>query len=155
MHLQNSLHLGKGLTGLGDPGTNCLGTVHTGTAAEADNGFTVVCMVKLKRFCHIVCSRVGYCFVIKDIRNAAVCQRLFQTVGKPKLMNACICDDQHILAFFLFQHIGNFLQAADDLRVSVRQKGKCELKHILENSAVYFLYWIHNKISRFLVRFLS
>ena len=101
MNLQDSFHPGKGLAGLCSSGSHCFGTVHTGTAAEADDGFAVVFVIKLQRLSHIFGGRICHCFVIKDIRNAAVYQRLFQTAGKAKLMDSGVCDDQYAFTFFL------------------------------------------------------
>ena len=53
-----------------------------------DNGLTVIFMIKFKCLSHIHSGRICYCFVIKDIGNAAVCQHFFKAVCKTKLMDS-------------------------------------------------------------------
>ena len=138
VHFQDSFHLCKRLMRFGDSGTYCLGAVHTGASAEAYNGLTVIFMIKFKCLSHIHSGRICYCFVIKDIGNAAVCQHFFKAVCKTKLMDSCICNNQHIFTFFLFQHIRNSFQTADDLRISVWKEWKGKFEYILKNPTVYF-----------------
>ena len=72
MHLQDSFHLGQRLIGFNRTGTDCLGTVHAGTAAETDDGITALFMVKLQGFADIDSSRVGNCFIINGIGDAGL-----------------------------------------------------------------------------------
>ena len=72
MHLQDPLHLGQRLIGLDSTGTDCLGTVHAGTAAKTDDGITAFLMVKLQGFADIDSSRVGNCLIINGIGDASL-----------------------------------------------------------------------------------
>ena len=72
MYLQDSLHLSQRLIGFDRTGTDCLCTVHAGTAAETDDGITAFFMVKLQRLADIDSSRVGNCFSINGIGDACL-----------------------------------------------------------------------------------
>ena len=72
MHLQDSLHLSQRLIWFDRTGTDCLGTVHAGTATETDDGITAFFMVKLQRLADIDSSRVGNCFVINGIGDTGL-----------------------------------------------------------------------------------
>ena len=72
MHLQDSLHLSQRLIGFDRTGTDCLGAVHAGTAAETDDGITAFLVVKLQGFADIDSSRVGNCFVINGIGDTGL-----------------------------------------------------------------------------------
>ena len=72
MYLQDSLHLSQRLIGFDRTGTDCLCTVHAGTAAETDDGITALFMVKLQGFADIDSSRVGNCFIINGIGDAGL-----------------------------------------------------------------------------------
>ena len=72
MYLQDSLHLSQRLIGFDRTGTDCLGTVHAGTAAETDDGITAFLMVKLQGFADIDSSWVGNRFIINGIGDACL-----------------------------------------------------------------------------------
>ena len=74
MYLQDSLHFGKGLLRLGNTCSNCLGTVHTGTASKPDDAAAVVCLVHIKRFSDIYSGRIGDSLVVDIIGDLVLCK---------------------------------------------------------------------------------
>ena len=76
MYFEDALHFGQRLVWAGDFYAHSLGSVNTGTAAEADDGGTMAGLIERCRLIHIGGSRIGYSLIINNIGDMILPQSL-------------------------------------------------------------------------------
>ncbi len=122
MDFKDALHLGQGLLRLRDAGSDCLGTVHTGAASEADDGVAAVGQIHFQSFCHVGRGGIGNRLVVDTEGDTVLGQDVFQAFRESKIPDACIGDDQCMAALAFLKNVGNGLYTAYDFRFTVREK---------------------------------
>ena len=123
-HLQNPLHLSQGLPRPGDAGSRCLGTVHAGAFAKADDTVASRPAVKPHRLLHIICGGVGGCLVVDAIGKPFVRQGLLQWTDESQTPDSLVCDNQGSAAAVPADDFGQSPHAPHCLRRPVGQEGE-------------------------------
>ena len=143
MYFQDAFHLCKRLMRFCNACSDCLGTVHTGTAAKTDDRFASGLVPEVFGFFYIDSSWIGNRFVINGIRNIIFFQSFFQAFCQSQTADAFICDDQNVSAFLFEKNFRQGLHASDNFRVAVWKERKSEFECFLESTTVNFSQCIH------------
>ena len=108
----------------GDAGSRCLGTVHAGASAKADDTVASRPAVKPHRLLHIICGGVGGCLVVDAIGKPFVRQGLLQWTDESQTPDSLVCDNQGSAAAVSADDFGQSPHAPHCLRRPVGQEGK-------------------------------